>query len=258
MIGAVGRDDFGACVRRRFRADGVDDRYVAEVADVATGVAFVAYFGDGSRKFIFHFGNSAAGRLPPVGEIDLSGTRFIHVCGCTLSVGGALRERAYELAERASAAGIGISFDPNLRPELLGGAEAVRGICRPVTERATVISPGEAEASILADEPDPDAACRKLLRDRVQVIALKLGKRGCRLHSAAGEVVEVPAKRVSAVDPTGAGDCFDAGIVVGLIEGLPLREVGKMANACGALAATKTGPMEGAAFRDEVERFLSR
>lgn len=256
MVGAVGRDDFGRCVRRRFEADGIDDRHVADIEAVATGVAFVAYFGDGSRKFIFHFGNSAAGHLPPVDNIDLSGTKFIHICGCTLSGGGLLRERAYQLAQRAANAGIGISFDPNLRPELLGGAEAVRQVCRPVTDRATVISPGTSEVMILAGDDDPDIACRKLIDEGTEVVALKLGDRGCRLYSA-DEVVEVTARPVQPIDPTGAGDCFDAAVVVGLIEGLPLQEVGELANACGALATAKVGPMEGAARRADVEAFMA-
>jgi len=256
MIAAVGKDDFGLCMRRRFAADGIDDRHVVDVEGVATGVAFVAYFADGSRKFIFHFGNSAAGQLPPVDGVDLSGTRFVHICGCTLSGGGLLRERAYELVERAVAGGVGVSFDPNLRPELLGGAEAVRQVCRPVTEHATVISPGASEAMILADEPDTDTACRKLVRQGAKLVALKLGEKGCRLYAPEG-IVEVPGKAVTLVDPTGAGDCFDAGIVAGMIEGLPLRKVGELANACGALATTKMGPMEGASWRTDVEGFLT-
>jgi len=68
--------------------------------------------------------------------------------------------------------------------------------------------------------------------------------------------VEVAARPVEAIDPTGAGDCFDAGIVVGLIEGLPLHRIGALANACGALATTERGPMEGAAYRAEVEGFI--
>ena len=257
MIGAVGPDDFGLCMRRRFAEDGIDDRHVAEVQGVATGVAFVAYFADGSRKFIFHFGNSAAGQLPPVDDVDLTGTRFIHICGCTLSGGGLLRERAYQLVARAAAAGVGVSFDPNLRPELLGGAEAVRQVCRPVTEHATVISPGAGEAMILAGESDADVACRKLVRQGAKVVALKLGDRGCRLYAPEG-IVEVPGKAVTPVDPTGAGDCFDAGIVAGLIEGLPLRRIGELANACGALATTRVGPMEGAAWRADVDAFLQQ
>jgi sugar/nucleoside kinase (ribokinase family) len=255
MIGALGKDDFGLCLRRRFAADGIDDTHVVDVPGLATGVAFVAYFGDGSRRFIFHFGNSAAGQLPPVDGIDLSGTRFVHICGCTLSGGGLLRERCYELVERAAEAGVGVSFDPNLRPELLGGAEAVREVCRPVTQRATVISPGTSEAMILADADDPDTACRKLLEGGAQLIALKLGSVGCRLYTR-DEVVEVPAKPVQAVDPTGAGDCFDAAVVAGVIEGLPLERTGRLANACGALATTRMGPMEGAAWREEAEALM--
>ncbi|MGQ9730245.1 MAG: sugar kinase [Candidatus Zipacnadales bacterium] len=256
MIGAVGKDEFGRCIRDRFRMDGIDDRYVADVEGLATGVAFVAYFTDGSRRFIFHFGNSAAGQLPPVEKIDLSHTRFIHICGCTLSGGKLLRERCYELAERAAEAQIGLSFDPNLRPELLGGEEAVRQLCLPVAQRATVISPGRVEAMVLADADDPDLACRRLLEGRTKLVALKLGNKGCRLYTA-GNVVDVPGHPVTAIDPTGAGDCFDAAIVVGMIEGLPLEKMGKLANTCGALATTKRGPMEGAAWREDVERILA-
>jgi sugar/nucleoside kinase (ribokinase family) len=255
MVGAVGRDDFGLCLRERFREDGIDDRHVTEVEGLATGVAFVAYFGDGSRRFIFHFGNSAAGQLAPVDSVELFATRYIHICGCTLSGGGLLRQRCYELAERAAAEGVGISFDPNLRPELLGGAAAVRQVCGPITARAAIISPGAAEAMTLADANDPDTACRRLLEGGARLVALKLGSTGCRLYSTAG-VVEVPARQVQAVDPTGAGDCFDAAVVAGMIEGLAPEAIGRLANACGALATTKLGPMEGAAWRPEVEAFM--
>jgi sugar/nucleoside kinase (ribokinase family) len=61
---------------------------------------------------------------------------------------------------------------------------------------------------------------------------------------------------VQAVDPTGAGDCFDAAVVAGMIEGLAPEAIGRLANACGALATTKLGPMEGAAWRPEVEAFM--
>ena len=255
MVGAVGKDDFGLCMRRRFAADGIDDTHVIDVEDVATGVAFVAYFGDGSRRFLFHFGNSAAGQSAPVDDIDLSATKFIHICGCTLSAGGLLQQRCYELVERAAEAGVGISFDPNLRPELLGGEEAVRQVCKPVTDHATIISPGASEAMTLTGADDADAACKMLLDSGAKLVALKLGEDGCRLYSAEGTVA-VPGQTVEAVDPTGAGDCFDAGVVVGVIEGLRLEGIGRLANACGALAATQVGPMEGAAFREEVEAFL--
>jgi sugar/nucleoside kinase (ribokinase family) len=47
------------------------------------------------------------------------------------------------------------------------------------------------------------------------------------------------------VDPTGAGDCFDAGFLCGLLEGKPARECAEIASAAGALNAAAFGPMEG-------------
>ena len=62
----------------------------------------------------------------------------------------------------------------------------------------------------------------------------------------------MPGYSVEAVDPTGAGDCFDAGFVVGLSEGLTPVECGRLANVCGAAAATVRGPMEGSLPRAEA------
>ena len=52
IIGGVGADDFGKCLLDRLKSDGVDCRFVLESKKNSTGVAFVTYFEDGSRKFI--------------------------------------------------------------------------------------------------------------------------------------------------------------------------------------------------------------
>ena len=100
------------------------------------------------------------------------------------------------------------------------------------------------------------ALIQALLQTGPEVVALKRGAEGCTIITK-DQQLEAPAFTVEAVDPTGAGDCFDAGFVVGLLEGLPLEEVGRLANACGALGATQKGPMEGAFRRDAVEEFMT-
>ncbi len=50
FIGAVGDDDFGACQLDRLRDDGLDVSLCPRLPDRATGVAFVTYFSDGSRR----------------------------------------------------------------------------------------------------------------------------------------------------------------------------------------------------------------
>lgn len=257
FIGAVGPDDFGKCILDRFAADGVDARQVAQPEGYATGVAFVTYFSDGSRKFLYHIANAAAGQMPEIDAEYVGQARFLHICGSSLSVSERMRRCCYEAVQAVKARGGRISFDPNLRPELLGGEEALRRICGPVVEAAYVVLPSGAEAEILTGVSGHEAACRRLLEMGPSVVALKRGAKGCEVFTRE-QRLEVPAFPVEAVDPTGAGDCFDAGFVVGLLEGLPLEEVGALANACGALGATKKGPMEGAFFRDQVEAFIAQ
>jgi len=251
FIGAAGADDFGKCLVDRFEQDGVDARYVSRIEELATGCAFVTYFSDGSRRFIFHMGNSAAGRLPePTAEM-FAGADWLHICGSSLSASEPMRRACYRACELAAEAGARISFDPNLRPELLGGEEALRRICAPVIQAAALVLPSSTEAELLTGIGGAEAACDTLLNSGVEIVALKQGSAGCKLF-AATDTVTVPAYQVDAVDPTGAGDCFDAGCVVGLTEGLSLEETGRLANACGALGATVKGPMEGCAWREEA------
>ena len=111
--------------------------------------------------------------------------------------------------------------------------------------------PSSTEAELLSGVKGAEAACQALLAGGVEVVALKRGEAGCTIFTES-QTVSVPGYQVDAVDPTGAGDCFDAGFVVGLTEDLPLEEIGRLANACGALGTTRKGPMEGAAPRAEA------
>ncbi len=255
FIGAVGDDDFGACLLDRLAADGVDTQFCPRISDRATGVAFVTYFSDGSRRFLFHIAHAAAGQMPDASEEYLRQARFLHICGSALSVSERMRKVCYRAVEIAAGAGARISFDPNLRPELLGGEEALRRICAPVLEKAYLVLPSGSEAELLTGVKGTEEACKALLDGPAEVIGVKRGAAGCSVFTRDAKL-DIPPYPVEAVDPTGAGDCFDAGFVVGLLEGRPLEEVGKLANACGALGATRKGPMEGVFPREAVERFM--
>ncbi len=193
--------------------------------------------------------------MPELEADYFKGVGFLHICGSSLSVSEAMRKLCYQAVEFTKAAGGRVSFDPNLRPELLGGAEALRHVCSPVLLASQVVLPSGSEAELLTAVNGPEAACRALLKLGPEVVALKRGAAGCTIFTKEREL-DVPAFPVEAVDPTGAGDCFDAGFVAGLAEGLSLEETGRLANACGALGATRKGPMEGAFPRAAVERFI--
>jgi sugar/nucleoside kinase (ribokinase family) len=256
FIGAVGDDDFGTCLLDRLAADGLDVTLCPRVRDRATGVAFVTYFSDGNRRFLYHIAHAAAGQMPNLNADYFADVKFLHICGSSLSVSEEMRGKCYQAVELTTAAGGRVSFDPNLRPELLGGEEALRRICGPVVEASHVVLPSGAEAELLTGVSGADEACRALLGQGPEVVALKRGAEGCTVITK-DQKIDDDAFQVEAVDPTGAGDCFDAGFVVGLLEGLPLEDVGKLANACGALGATRKGPMEGAFSRGVVDDFMN-
>lgn len=61
FIGSVGRDDFGKLIINRLKEDGVDTTYVQSLDNYTTGVAFVTYYSDGTRQFIYHIPQAASG-----------------------------------------------------------------------------------------------------------------------------------------------------------------------------------------------------
>jgi sugar/nucleoside kinase (ribokinase family) len=259
FIGVVGQDDFGLVVRERLERDGVDTRYVRTAKGFPTGIAFVTYQRDGSRKFIFHLRHAAAGQLNPsdVNEGYVGRAKFLHIMGSSLAVSESSREACYCAARAAERGGVRISFDPNLRPELLGARET-RRICKPILQRAYVVLPSGEEASMLTGEANEMRACRNLLKLGPSIIALKQGRMGSTVISeGTGEGTHIPAFRVRELDPTGAGDSYDAGFVVGLLRGYSLRRAATFANAVGALSVTRRGPMEGCPLKGEVGKLMS-
>lgn len=255
FIGCVGPDDFGRCLLDRFAADGVDVSQVRILPGQTTGVAFVAYFTGGSRKFVYHWRHAAAGQLGPE-HVDpgyLAGVRWLHLTGCTMAASESGRDACYRAVELLPG-GATLSFDANVRPELMT-VEQLRTMLQPVIARANVLLPSLGEAQMLTGAADDEAGIRQWLAQGKTVV-LKMGAQGCRIYQGEN-VVEAPGFVVDEVDPTGAGDSFCGAFTVAMLEGKSLAEAGRFANAVGALAVGKLGPMEGAPTRAEVEQFLA-
>jgi sugar/nucleoside kinase (ribokinase family) len=256
FIGVIGDDAFGRLLLNRLTADGVDCSHVRILKDNTTGAAFVAYFKDGSRTFIFHWRHAAAGQLSPadVQAGYLAQAGWLHITGCNLAVTDSAREACYEALRLAPRSAL-VSFDPNIRPGALSIGE-IRALCRPAIDRADIILPSLSEAAMLTGAASDEAGCR-LWAAQNRIVVLKMGDKGCRIFTR-DEDITIPAFAVEEVDPTGAGDSFCAGFTVGMLDGLDLPACGRFANAVGALAVTKKGPMEGAPYRREVEALMKR
>ena len=157
---------------------------------------------------------------------------------------------------KVKARGGTVSFDPNIRPELLADAQA-RAAFELFLSRCDVLLPSETELLALA-EPETEAeAIDRLLARGISNIVVKRGSRGASYCDANG-TVHSSAFVVDEVDPTGAGDCFDATYLVAAQQGLGIEERLRYANAAGARAVTAKGPMEGVSTWAELRAFLAK
>ncbi|WP_449432476.1 sugar kinase [Pseudomonas putida] len=254
-IGHLGADAFGDAIHNRLQEAGVDLRYTLREA-LPTGTAFVAYASDGSRNFVFNVAASASGRLSrkSVPEDVLRDCKFLHVMGSTLNNAGAI-EAAYELLQQAKQHGTKISFDPNIRTEMLQYKPMAEALWR-VFECCHVFLPSESDfAFFFPGESLENAVARCFERADLESVVLKLGNGGCRYYDRQRTIQAKPLQ-VTEVDPTGAGDCFGGTFMAAIALGEdPARALLK-ANAAGALAVTQLGPMEGNSSSEQLTTFL--
>ena len=257
FAGAVGDDAFGTVILRRLVEDGVDPTMIRVIQGVPTGTAHVSYNSDGSRDFVFNMAHSAAGRMPSGAEAEASflasGITVLHISGSMLG-DHAMRAVAVDVCQRLHAKGIAISVDPNIRTELLTDPGYLTSVNQ-LMAMATYVLPSDVDAALLFPGQPFDAWSARLLAQGAKLVVLKRGDQGCTGRDSTG-TLSLPAHAVPVKDPTGAGDCFCATFVTLSASGQPLALALAQANAAGALAVGKLGPMEGNSTLAEIAQFL--
>lgn len=244
IIGGVGKDDFGKNLLDRLKKDGVDCTHVLESEERSTGVAFVTYFGDGSRKFIFHMGNTPAVEAKAPGPGEFTNVKYMHIMGCSLMSNKDFAQEILKTMRMLSGEGTKISFDPNIRRELFTDA-SIYEVVNEVMENTSVFLPGVEELLSITGEETVEAAVRKCFTyPKMEIVALKNGSKGSTVYTK-DEEVSMGVYEVEQMDATGAGDCFDGGFIAALVQGKSLLEAAQTGAAAGALNAAAFGPMEG-------------
>jgi sugar/nucleoside kinase (ribokinase family) len=260
FVGAVGRDAFGEVILQRLREHGVEDSLIAIDPDLPTGSAFVSYNADGSRDFVYNILYSAAASFlvddATVERLLGFGLDVIHVSGSALS-SPAMAGKILHLCRALNDKGVRVSFDPNIRKELLGDP-GYFGIVNELIDMCSLFLPSDADAETLFPGEELETYAARLFAGGVDYVVLKQGDRGASGIHRNGERCSVAAHNVNVADPTGAGDCFCGAFVTLISSGFAFREALELANAAGALAVTKVGPMEGNSTLADLRAFLAR
>ena len=136
---------------------------------------------------------------------------------------------------------------------------------KPLVGRFAVIKPNEVELAVLSGLPveteaEIERACEELLRQGTRCVAVSRGDKGCYYADAAGTRLFRALRPVEQmVNATGAGDAFLAGLIHGLVNGLPVPERLDYALASGItaiLSMTTINPnMSDALVRANMERY---
>ena len=256
LIACVGDDDFGRLNLDRLRRDGAHVGAIAIDPERPTGSAFVRYRPDGERDFIFNIQHSASGRtaLTPQARALLAEAGHFHVMGSSL-LSPALVEAVREAVGIVRGAGGTVSFDPNVRKEILA-TPGMRDALGWMLRHCDVFLPSGRELTLLTEAQGEEDALAEILGLGVGAVVVKRGGLGSSYFDRR-QRLDVPAFAVREVDPTGAGDCFGATFITCRLQDRPPHECLRYAAASGAHAVTRKGPMEGTAGFAELDALIA-
>jgi ribokinase len=231
LVGRVGDDERGRAAREELRAAGVDALLAAD-RELPTGTCVVIVAPGGERTMA-----PDAGANDGLSDADLSDDLLaagghLHVAGYALLRPGS-RQASRAAISRALERGMTVSVDPSsaalLSPEFLDHAEG-----------AGLLLPNADEARMLSGEGDPERAARALTT-RFGEVVVTLGAEGALWtdgrESECAEAVPVEA----AVDSTGAGDAFAAGLLAARLDGAAPAEALAAGVRLGAEAVGRPG-----------------
>lgn len=240
FIGKVGKDPLSRFVYEVLDREGVDVSRVVVSDEGQIGLSFLENLEQG-RNFEYYRRNSVGSRFS-VKDLDEEYIRTagaIHYSGMLLEVSEEMRDACMKSVEIARSAGVVVSFDPNIRKEVLRGQDAQARLLEAVST-ADVISPTLEEAKYLTGLNDIPDILKTLHGMGPTVVALTRDKDGA-VVSNGNTVVTVSGINISSIDPTGAGDTFASMLLYGVLEGWELEKAALYSNCAGTLAVCRQG-----------------
>jgi len=241
-----GDDEFGRYIEFMVRGEGIDVSRVIVDDEHRTGLLFKELFEHLNPNVYYYRKDSAASYMQP-SDLDaeyIQSAKILHITGITPAISKSAKETTLEAIKIAKAAGVKVSFDPNIRLKLWSMEEAKETILE-ICKSVDILFPGIDESELLLGTTDTDEIFKAFHDMGVSEIALKLGKEGCMVSD--GTLKEfVPGYIIEHLEDTvGAGDGFAAGYLSSRLKGLNIQEAGDFANGVGAMATLVKGDNEG-------------
>jgi ribokinase len=249
FVARIGKDDFGEMALRLYREEGIDVAFVQQTAEQSTGVGFILVEAGSGNNCI---------ALDP-GANELLSLADVARCGAALkSAAVVLTQLEIPVAAAEAALSHGRA---NGSTTILNPAP-VRSLPASVLQLVDVLTPNQTEAKVLTgrdpdDRSEPEEVARDLLQLGVRQVVMTLGEHGALIVTASSSK-HIPATPLRAVDTTGAGDAFNAGLATALASGESLESAVELGVVTGGMAVTKEGVIPSLPRRDEVVQFYQQ
>ncbi|GHO42500.1 fructokinase [Ktedonospora formicarum] len=264
----VADDYFGRYLRTYMQVEGVNTKFLLASPGTHSTLAFVA-MENGHPAYSF-YSEGSADTLLTANEIDEAlyrETKILHLGSISL-LNGTTPEAILKTAQRLKDKAL-ISFDPNIRPNLIHNEAVYRDMLARIFSLADVVKCSDADLTWLYPGRSSEECLAALLALGPALVVVTQGERGAIAASVGGAQGRVAAFSVPVVDTVGAGDAFCAGLLTCLsepelrtrdelerISGEVIDGMLRFAAGVSALNCTRAGA--NAPRRTEVEDFLRR
>lgn len=237
----VGEDLWAATIRDSLSREGIDTAGLETRQSIATSSTAVLIDPSGERSFVHHVGGCAAIDLGFIRDrLDLfAASRWVLIGYIGLLPG--LEADLAEAVRLIAATGCKVAI------ETAGDGGRLEQVA-PALPHVDLYVPSLDEARAQTGRDDPRAIIEHYRSLGARgLIGVKLGTAGTLLSPAVDEWLEVPclAAPGPVVDTTGAGDSLLAGLLTGLLRGLPVAEAGLLGAATAACCVTGVGATDG-------------
>lgn len=234
IVGRIGNDALSAKVVEDLQQANIDISHVQIDSVVRTGMIYVVVNSDGERTMFSSRGANVYTEVSTDMETYFQNSRWYHFSGYSL-LAEPQQSSAIQALEFARNARCRVSLDPGPEPAMRYGKQI-----RQLLPRIDVFLPNQSELMALTAAYNLEDAIQMVLDTGLRALVVKQGKHGAliaydkiRLH--------IPAFDITVRDTTGAGDNFNAGLLLGRMVGLSWTAACILGNAMGALASATPG-----------------
>ncbi len=215
LVARLADDPMGRRLRRHLETNGLDLGHVVAAAE-PTSLAIVSVEADGTVGYDFRVDGTADWQWSEdeLADVVDSDVVALHVgsLAMVLEPGASALRR---LVERARAE-VTISFDPNVRPLLMGRSEDVVTRVEGLVALSDIVKASAEDLAWLYPADAPATVAARWLGLGPSLVAITLGSGGVLAVGSASPLVQWPAIPVAVVDTVGAGDAFMAALLAGL------------------------------------------